>query len=310
MFKTEQDVKRHKRTQHLGVYRYHCEKCGHGMEKLSYLKSHKCGRIRRINEDRAEYVDHDVKRSKIHREVVAIAAVPVDVAVGREAILESQDMNTEITKFGKCQNIDTSVPTAGSYNMVQKAQTYEVIPRSSAEDIVRAGTVDTEAGTGQQQGQVLQYKYSHAPRIIPVGGGGTVNNVLQPFNNMCWAHEASRPVRQQSVLVSNSNAGDPNYTYVELEPAVYSTMANSSGSVYTYANLGQEAAHHMTISSSPQSIGSNARDIDPSDHSMSCVPQHMAVQQQSEEISTQAAIISQVPLELGEMNETSNDMIS
>ena len=32
---------------HKGRYRYHCDKCGHGLEKKSYLATHRCNRVRR-----------------------------------------------------------------------------------------------------------------------------------------------------------------------------------------------------------------------------------------------------------------------
>ena len=32
---------------HYNKYTYYCKKCGHGVSKLAYLQSHKCGRIRR-----------------------------------------------------------------------------------------------------------------------------------------------------------------------------------------------------------------------------------------------------------------------
>ena len=47
MFKTRVDMRKHRRTQHYKRYRYRCDKCGHGMEKESYLKTHKCERVRR-----------------------------------------------------------------------------------------------------------------------------------------------------------------------------------------------------------------------------------------------------------------------
>ena len=40
-------MRKHRRTQHYKRYRYRCDKCGHGMEKESYLKTHKCERVRR-----------------------------------------------------------------------------------------------------------------------------------------------------------------------------------------------------------------------------------------------------------------------
>ena len=35
-------MRAHHRTQHLGQYRYRCDKCGHGVEKRSYLHTHRC----------------------------------------------------------------------------------------------------------------------------------------------------------------------------------------------------------------------------------------------------------------------------
>ena len=35
-------MKSHRRTQHLKQYRYQCERCGHGVEKMRYLNTHRC----------------------------------------------------------------------------------------------------------------------------------------------------------------------------------------------------------------------------------------------------------------------------
>ena len=40
-------VRSHIRTQHLNQFPYHCESCGHGVEKKHYLDKHICGRVRR-----------------------------------------------------------------------------------------------------------------------------------------------------------------------------------------------------------------------------------------------------------------------
>ena len=50
-FKTPQHAYQHRKTVHEGRYRFRCEKCGHGMEKEQYLKSHRCGRVRRIQDN-------------------------------------------------------------------------------------------------------------------------------------------------------------------------------------------------------------------------------------------------------------------
>ena len=47
LFKTKADVQKHRKYVHERSYPHHCEKCGHGVAKLSYLKTHKCGRVRR-----------------------------------------------------------------------------------------------------------------------------------------------------------------------------------------------------------------------------------------------------------------------
>ena len=46
-FKTKQAVTKHQRSVHSNKYPYHCDKCGHGVEKIQYLKSHRCGHVRR-----------------------------------------------------------------------------------------------------------------------------------------------------------------------------------------------------------------------------------------------------------------------
>lgn len=80
MFKTENDVKRHKKTQHMGVYRYRCHKCGHGMEKRSYLKNHQCGRVRR----KVGGVQNEVDLSVAAQEeslILATETIPVQYEV-------------------------------------------------------------------------------------------------------------------------------------------------------------------------------------------------------------------------------------
>ena len=39
-------LKRHRKTFHFNEYRFHCTKCGHGVEKRQYLERHVCGRVR------------------------------------------------------------------------------------------------------------------------------------------------------------------------------------------------------------------------------------------------------------------------
>ena len=39
-------LKRHRKTFHFNEYRFHCVKCGHGVEKRQYLERHVCGRVR------------------------------------------------------------------------------------------------------------------------------------------------------------------------------------------------------------------------------------------------------------------------
>ena len=46
-YKTRASVVKHQNAMHYNKYTYYCDKCGHGVSKLSYLQSHKCGRIRR-----------------------------------------------------------------------------------------------------------------------------------------------------------------------------------------------------------------------------------------------------------------------
>ena len=46
-YKTEHDLSAHVRRVHLNKYPYHCQKCGHGVDKRSYLNNHLCGRVRR-----------------------------------------------------------------------------------------------------------------------------------------------------------------------------------------------------------------------------------------------------------------------
>jgi len=46
-FKTRAAVVKHQNAMHYNKYTYYCDKCGHGVSKLAYLQSHKCGRIRR-----------------------------------------------------------------------------------------------------------------------------------------------------------------------------------------------------------------------------------------------------------------------
>ena len=41
-------VHRHEKTIHLKQYPYHCQKCGHGMEKKSYLHRHVCKNVRQL----------------------------------------------------------------------------------------------------------------------------------------------------------------------------------------------------------------------------------------------------------------------
>ena len=45
-FKDEITLKRHRKTFHFNEYRYHCDKCGHGVEKRKYLERHRCGHVR------------------------------------------------------------------------------------------------------------------------------------------------------------------------------------------------------------------------------------------------------------------------
>ncbi|KAK2156196.1 hypothetical protein LSH36_219g01012 [Paralvinella palmiformis] len=49
-YKTAYAVTKHQKMVHFNKYTYHCDKCGHGVEKKQYLKKHVCGRTRRIQD--------------------------------------------------------------------------------------------------------------------------------------------------------------------------------------------------------------------------------------------------------------------
>lgn len=64
-FKHLDHLNRHRREIHQNKYRYHCEKCGHGVAKLSYLKAHKCGRIRRAQSSQCEPDKNDSNQTRL-----------------------------------------------------------------------------------------------------------------------------------------------------------------------------------------------------------------------------------------------------
>ena len=63
-FKHLDHLNRHHREVHQNRYRYRCDRCGHGMAKLAYLKVHKCGRVRRLQQisDAPSMVDNDTEK--------------------------------------------------------------------------------------------------------------------------------------------------------------------------------------------------------------------------------------------------------
>jgi len=57
-FKNQVQEKSHRKHVHEGRYRYHCGKCGHGVAKRQYLQSHKCGRVRRVQDGEKTIEEH------------------------------------------------------------------------------------------------------------------------------------------------------------------------------------------------------------------------------------------------------------
>lgn len=58
-FKTSNDLQKHIKTIHQKKYRFYCNLCGHGVNKMSYLQSHRCGHVRR-NQNENTPVDTSV----------------------------------------------------------------------------------------------------------------------------------------------------------------------------------------------------------------------------------------------------------
>ena len=83
-FKDRGTMNAHRRTQHLGQYRYRCDRCGHGVEKRSYLKTHRC----HINTSNAA---HEVPATD-GRSVVVVAMHSEVDQIGRELTVNANDV--------------------------------------------------------------------------------------------------------------------------------------------------------------------------------------------------------------------------
>ena len=60
-FKNQVQEKSHRKHVHEGRYQFHCTKCGHGVARKQYLQSHKCGRVRRVQDGEKPVDDSNSK---------------------------------------------------------------------------------------------------------------------------------------------------------------------------------------------------------------------------------------------------------
>ena len=70
-FKCNQSLAKHRNSIHLGIFPYHCDKCGYGLSGLTKLRKHTCGKIRNRTRDvgsatelRAKYLTGVIPKAK------------------------------------------------------------------------------------------------------------------------------------------------------------------------------------------------------------------------------------------------------
>lgn len=123
-------LRRHIKTVHNNSYPHHCQKCGHGVEKASYLRRHVCNRVRRVQ------MKHQQTTHSHTQEQEESTQEPEELThVGHDAVVK---VNTT-TDGGMLQHVQSFEAICNTLNMKDNMDNVELVFASSlegAEEIV------------------------------------------------------------------------------------------------------------------------------------------------------------------------------
>lgn len=140
-FKNKDQEHDHRMAVHEGRYKYRCNKCGHGMAKKIYLDSHRCGRVRRIQDG-----EKPVKLGKLKKTAAKSNDVcslkPQDALDNEQMLRPSYFVLPETVYQNACHTADDQqllqqqlLPSAYENFMVQNLQTVTQSMHSGVQSI-------------------------------------------------------------------------------------------------------------------------------------------------------------------------------